>query len=98
VIFWPVAERASSLSSTVRLSQSGTTLSMPTTATCRSGRVVHMRPLPSLVTSTSVPVSATRKLAPERPMSAARNFSRRTRRAMAVSATGSAGASTPSRS
>jgi hypothetical protein len=38
---------------------------MPTTAMWTSGRVVHIRPLPSLVTVTMVPVSATRKLAPE---------------------------------
>ena len=55
-----------------------------------------MRPLPSLLTITSVPVSATMKLAPDMPMSAARNASRSRARAMAASWTGSAGASTPS--
>ncbi len=49
-----------------------------------------MRPLPSLVTSTIVPVSATAKLAPLIPMSAARNFSRSCPRAAAVRTSGSA--------
>ena len=38
---------------------------MPTTETSTSGRVRHIRPLPSDSTTTSVPVSATAKLAPE---------------------------------
>ena len=58
---------------------------MPTTATCTGGTVVHMRPLPSLVTVTMVPVSATRKLPPEMPISAARNSSRSFMRAIWVS-------------
>ena len=50
-----------------------------------------MRPLPSLVTSTTVPVSATAKLAPVIPMSAWRNFSRSaSARATAVRTSGSA--------
>ncbi len=49
-----------------------------------------MRPLPSLVTSTRVPVSATAKLAPVMPMSAWRNFCRSSFRATAVSTSGSA--------
>jgi hypothetical protein len=44
-----------------------------------------MRPLPSLVTSTMLPVSATAMLAPLMPMPAVRNFSRSIRRAAAVS-------------
>ena len=57
-------------------SWTGTTFSTPITATCTRGSEVTMRPLPSLVTSTTVPVSATAKLAPVIPMSASRNFSR----------------------
>ena len=41
------------------------TFSMPTTETSTSGRVRHIRPLPSDSTTTRVPVSATAKLAPE---------------------------------
>ena len=52
------------------------TFSMPAMATCTRGMDVHMRPLPSLVTSTTVPVSATMKFAPVMPMSAVMNFSR----------------------
>ena len=37
---------------------------MPTTETSTSGRVRHIRPLPSDSTTTSVPVSATAKFAP----------------------------------
>ena len=59
----------------------GTTFSIPVMATWMRGIEVHMRPLPSLVTSTSVPVSATMKFAPVMPMSAAMNFSRSWRRA-----------------
>src|SRR5215212_4579124 len=90
--FCPVAERASNLRKTVSDSQSGMTLSMPTTATCRSGMVEHIRPLPSLVTMTSVPVSATRKLPPVIPISALKNFSRRVSRAIRASSIGSVGA------
>jgi hypothetical protein len=43
---------------------------MPVMTTCTLGSVVTMRPLPSLVTSAAVPVSAIRKLAPEMPISA----------------------------
>ena len=68
----------------------GMTFSMPITATWRRGSVVTMRPLPSLVTRTTVPVSATAKLAPVMPMSAWRNFSRSSARAAAVSTSGSA--------
>ena len=48
--------------------------SMPMIATCTLGRDVHRRPLPSLVTSTSEPVSATAKFTPEIPMSAAQEL------------------------
>src|SRR5438128_748524 len=43
------------------------------TATCTRGSVVTIRPLPSFVTRTTVPVSATAKLAPGIPMSACRH-------------------------
>jgi len=51
-----------------------------------------MRPLPSLVISTTVPVSATAKFAPVIPRSAWRNFSRSSPRAIRVSASGSGSA------
>ena len=55
---------------------------MPISATCTLGRDVHILPLPSLVTSAIVPVSATPKLTPVMPMSASRNFWRSVRRAV----------------
>ena len=55
-----------------------------------------MRPLPSLVTSTTVPVSATAKLAPVMPMSASRNFCRSSVLATFVSTSGSASKRPPS--
>ena len=57
--------------------RSARTFSMPTTETSTSGRVRHIRPLPSDSTTTSVPVSATAKFAPETATLARRNFSRR---------------------
>ena len=48
------------------------------------GAEVVRRALPSFSTSTTAPESATRKFAPLMPMSAARNFSRSTRRAIMV--------------
>ena len=62
---------------------------MPTTETSTSGRVRHIRPLPSDSTTTSVPVSATAKLAPETATLARRNFSRRCSRAAPASSAGS---------
>ncbi len=73
----------------------GMTFSMPMTATWIRGSVVTMRPLPSFVTRTTVPVSATAKLAPVMPMSAWRNFSRSRTRAAAVSTSGSAASCFP---
>ena len=70
-----------------------TSFSTPTTATWIRGRVETRRALPSLVTTTSVPVSATATLAPVMPMSAARNFCRSSRRATATSAGMSAASS-----
>src|SRR5207247_2236908 len=69
----------------------GMTFSTPITATCTRGSEVAMRPLPSLVTRTTVPVSATAKLAPVMPRSAVRNFSRNSSRAILVRTSGSAG-------
>jgi hypothetical protein len=54
-----------------------------------SGRVRHIRPLPSDSTTTSVPVSAIAKLAPETATLARRNFSRRCSRAASASRRGS---------
>ena len=66
-----------------------------------SGRVRHIRPLPSDSTTTSVPVSATAKLAPETAIRAPRNFSRRCRRLASARAAGSSvrssGAGRPTR-
>ncbi len=61
---------------------------MPTTEISVSGRVTHMRPLPSDSTTTRVPVSATRKFAPEIPTFARKNFSRRCSRAASASSPG----------
>src|SRR5206468_2361039 len=54
------------------------------------GSEVTMRPLPSLVTRTMLPVSAIAKFAPVMPRSAWRNFSRSSPRAIFVSTSGSA--------
>src|SRR6478736_3393025 len=85
----PVDERGSSRSIGSRSDQVATTFSMPTTLTSTSGRVRHIRPLPSDSTTTSVPVSATAKLAPLTATLARRNFSRRCARAAAARTTGS---------
>ncbi len=50
---------------------------MPMTVMSVSGRVRHMRPLPSDSTTASVPVSAMPKLAPETATFVVRNFARR---------------------
>jgi len=88
-IGWPVALRASSRSSTARSARPGTTFSMPRHATCSRGSDVPRSALPSFVTSTSVPVSATAKFAPVIAASAARKRPRRSRRAASVSRAGS---------
>ena len=56
---------------------------------CTLGSSDVRSPLPSLVTMTAEPVSATRKFAPVMPTSADRNFSRSTPRASATSSAGS---------
>ena len=58
-------------------------------AMCTGGSDEHMRPLPSFVTSTIVPVSATAKLTPVIPTGASRKRLRRWSRAKAVSSAGS---------
>ena len=88
--FWPVALLARIARNTIRSVMDGTTFSTPMIATCTRGSDVTIRPFPSLVTSTTVPVSATAKLAPVIPRSAWRNFSRSSRRATRVSTSGSA--------
>ena len=62
---------------------------MPITVMRTSGRVRHIRPLPSDSTTMTVPVSATAKLAPLTATRARRNFSRRWSRAASARARGS---------
>ena len=62
---------------------------MPITVISVSGRVRHIRPLPSDSSTTQVPVSATAKLAPETATLVARNFARRWRRAASARTAGS---------
>ena len=66
----------------------GMTFSMPMTEISTSGSVRHMRPLPSLSTTHTVPVSATAKFAPLIATLVERNFLRRCARATAASAFG----------
>ena len=60
------------------------------------GALVVSRALPSFSTSTTAPESATRKFAPLIPISAARNFSRSTARAIIVCFSMTTSRSTPS--
>ena len=85
----PVDERGSSCSITSRSRNDGTTFSIPITVTSTSGRVVHIRPLPSDSTTTTLPVSAHAKFAPETATRVRRKASRRNARAAAVSSPGS---------
>ena len=62
---------------------------MPTTEISVRGSVTHIRPLPSDSTTTSDPVSAIAKFAPDTPTWADRNACRKWARAAAASATGS---------
>ena len=68
-MIWPVAERGRSWSRGGRSASVGTTRSIPMKAMCTGGAAVTRRPLPSLVTRTIEPVSATARLAPEMPTS-----------------------------
>ena len=67
----------------------GTSFSMPMRVMSVSGRVRHMRPLPSDSKTETVPVSATPMLVPETATEAWRNFLRRWARAAPASSTGS---------
>ena len=62
---------------------------MPTSAMWHLGAARLKRELPSLVTTTSRPLSATTKLAPVMPASAARYFFRMNSRARRVMTSGS---------
>ncbi len=84
-----VEERGSVWRKISRSRKVGTTFSIPTTEMRVSGRVRHIRPLPSDSRTTMVPVSATMKLAPDTATLARRNFSRRWRRAASASSRGS---------
>ena len=85
----PVDERGRSWRKTSRSCHVSITFSIPITVISVSGRVVHMRPLPSDSTTQIVPVSATAKLAPEIATRARRNAARRWRRAASASSAGS---------
>ena len=69
---------------------------MPRMTTCVLGRALTSLPLPSFVTSTIEPVSATAKFAPVIPTSAVSNTARSCRRAAAVSFSSSGRSSLPS--
>ena len=73
----PVDARGSSCRNTSRSDQRGTIFSMPITVISVSGRVRHIRPLPSDSTTASVPVSAIAKFAPDTATRVGRNVSRR---------------------
>ncbi len=85
----PVAERASTRTIWLTSFSVGMIFSSDASTMCTCGRIWVRSPLPSLVTMTDVPVSATRKLAPVMPTSAARKRSRRMARASASSDGGS---------
>ena len=85
----PVEDRGSSCRNTSRSCQRGTSFSIPMTVIKVSGRVRHIRPLPSDSTTAKVPLSATAKLAPLIATFADRNFRRRCLRAAPASAAGS---------
>jgi hypothetical protein len=84
-----VDERGRSWRNTSRSAQVGTSFSMPTTETSTSGRVRHIRPFPSDSSTTSEPVSATAKFAPDTPILVDRNLRRRCSRAAPASRPGS---------
>ena len=77
----PVAERGRVCRKISRSWKLGITFSMPTTEIKTSGRVRHMRPLPSDSTMHMPPESAIRKLPPEMATLMRRYFSRRYSRA-----------------
>jgi hypothetical protein len=73
----PVEDRGSSCRNTSKSRQVGNSFSMPITVISVSGRVRHIRPLPSDSTTASVPDSATAKFAPLTATRAARKVRRR---------------------
>ena len=80
-MIWPVPLRGSMRSTATASSSVATSLSMPNKAMCTGGSVVVRSALPSLVTSTIVPVSAMAMFAPEMPTVASMNFLRSDARA-----------------
>ena len=88
VVYWvsspPVAERTRRRSIAIACAVEGSSFSMPAVTMWTLGGVVVSSALPSLVTVQAAPVSAIRKLAPEMPTSAERNFARSSRRALAT--------------
>src|SRR5438445_1264197 len=80
-MIWPVPLRGSTRQTPTASSSDATSLSMPNTAMCTGGSVVVRSALPSLVTSTMVPVSAMAMFAPEMPTVASMNFWRSVSRA-----------------
>src|SRR2546421_101277 len=80
-MIWPVPLRGSMRSTATASSRVATSLSMPNSAMCTGGSVVVRSALPSLVTSTMVPVSAMAMFAPEMPTVASMNFLRSDARA-----------------
>ena len=85
----PAPARESSASRRSASAHEATTRSMPITATWTGGAPAVSRPLPSLVTVISVPVSAIARFTPVIPRSASRKRRRSVRRANAVIASGS---------
>ena len=81
VISCPVPLRGSIRSTATASSSVATTLSIPNNAMWTGGSVVVRSALPSLVTSTIVPVSAMAMFAPDMPTVASINFSRSDSRA-----------------
>ena len=90
----PVALRASSFRNTARSCARGITFSIPATAMWIFGADVVRRALPSFSMITTAPESAIRKFAPLMPISAVRNFSRSTPRAITVCFSGTVSRST----
>ena len=72
-----VLERGSNSMNTAMSSHVASTFSMPMMLTSTSGRVTHMRPLPSDSTTHTVPVSAMAKFTPDTAIFVVRNFWRR---------------------
>jgi hypothetical protein len=69
----PFVDRGSRARNTSKSRQDGRIFSISTTEISVRGSVTHIRPLPSDSTTTSDPVSAMAKLAPEMPTCADKN-------------------------